>query len=355
MVALAAACALIVPPAAFVERSYSNGAFRWMQPVITGASNLLPFALFDVAIVALVIGAFVGAFRALRRPRELALPFLGTLLVMSAGLTLWFFAVWGFNIRRLPLRETVAFDSTLVTRPNLVALAERAVAEMNRLAPTLPATWPSTREMERALAPAFAKAEAAIGAPWRSVPARSKASVLSPFLGAVGLNGTAIPFFGEALLNPGLLAFEQPYVIAHEWVHVAGRRSESEAAFVGWLACMYGPEWAQYSAWMRLYRYAWADVPRDEQRTVHAKLDSTTRLHFAQSFARSARDHLPAASAVQRAANTAIGRAIRVEKSASDYGLVVQLVLGVQLADVAALRAPPTPGPSADSLAHRER
>lgn len=206
MVALAAACALIVPPAAFVERSYSNGAFRWMQPVITGVSNLLPFALFDVVIVALVIGAFVGAFRALRRPRELALPFLGTLLVISAGLTLWFFAVWGFNIRRLPLRETVAFDSTMISRPSLVALAERAVAEMNRIAPTLPSTWPSTREMERALAPAFAKAEATIGAPWHSMPARTKVSLLSPYFRAVGHNGIAIPFFGEALLNPTLLA-----------------------------------------------------------------------------------------------------------------------------------------------------
>lgn len=137
MVALAAACALIVPPAAFVERSYSNGAFRWMQPVITGVSNLL--------------------------------------------------------------RETVAFDSTMVSRPSLVALAERAVAEMNRIAPTLPSTWPSTREMERALAPAFAKAEATIGAPWHSMPARTKVSLLSPYFRAVGHNGIAIPvFWGSA-------------------------------------------------------------------------------------------------------------------------------------------------------------
>lgn len=355
MVALAAACALVVPPAAFVERSYSNGVYRWMQPVLTGASNLLPFALFDVVVAALAIGALVGMVRALRNPRAHARPFLGQLLVVSAGLTLWFFAVWGFNIRRLPLRETVAFDSTMISRPSLVALAERAVAEMNRIAPTLPSTWPSTREMERALAPAFAKAEATIGAPWHSVPARTKSSLLSPYLRAVGLNGIAIPFFGEALLNPTLLAFERPYVITHEWVHVAGRRSESEAAFLGWLACMYGPEWAQYSAWMRLYRYAMADLPREDRIAIHAKLDTTPRHHMLRSLARVVRDQRPAAAAVQRTTSSAASRAMRIEKSASNYGLVVQLVLGVQLPDVAALRASPTLLASEDSLARRER
>src|SRR6185436_15595746 len=97
---------------------------------------------------------------------------------------------------------------------NLLAFAERAVEELNALAPALPATWPSRTEMDRALEPAFSKAEDVIGAPWHIAPARPKGSLVSLYLRAAGLNGMAVPYFGEAFVNDSLLDFERPYVVA---------------------------------------------------------------------------------------------------------------------------------------------
>ena len=48
------------------------------------------------------------------------------------------------------------------------------------------------------------------------------------------------PFFLETLLAPDLLDVERPFVIAHEWGHLAGFADESEANFIAWLACRRG-------------------------------------------------------------------------------------------------------------------
>ena len=41
-------------------------------------------------------------------------------------------------------------------------------------------------------------------------------------------------------MNPEVLPVEQPFVIAHEWGHLAGWARESEASYVGWLTCREG-------------------------------------------------------------------------------------------------------------------
>jgi hypothetical protein len=333
LVALAAACALALPPAAWIERTYSNGLYRWIQPALTSVSNRFPFALIDIVILGVALWVLISLVRVIQQPRRHALPFIGHAVVLTAVLTIWLFVIWGFNIRRLPLRETVAFDASAVTQANLLVLAERAVTELNVLAPRLPTVWPSHRDMDRTMEPAFAHAAHALGVPWHSLPARPKSSLLSPYLRAVGLNGMNVPFFGEVYLNGALLDFERPYVVVHEWAHVAGRRSEHEAAFIGWLACMFGPEWAQYSAWMRLYEYVLADLPMAERAALRTRLNAQTRRHFAQRFARVERGRVRTVQAMQSSTTAALNTALRVDKSALDYGLVVQLVLGVRVAE----------------------
>ena len=48
------------------------------------------------------------------------------------------------------------------------------------------------------------------------------------------------PFFLETLVASDLLPFERPFVVAHEWAHLAGFTDEGEANFVGWLTCLRG-------------------------------------------------------------------------------------------------------------------
>jgi hypothetical protein len=50
-----------------------------------------------------------------------------------------------------------------------------------------------------------------------------------------------------------VLPFERPFVVAHEWSHLAGIADEGEANFTGWLACVRGSAPNAYSGWLFLY------------------------------------------------------------------------------------------------------
>ncbi len=54
------------------------------------------------------------------------------------------------------------------------------------------------------------------------------------------IDGMTDPFFLEIILNPDVLPLERPFVLAHEWAHLAGYADESEANFVAWLTCIRG-------------------------------------------------------------------------------------------------------------------
>ena len=86
------------------------------------------------------------------------------------------------------------------------------------------------------------------------------------------------PYFLETLVARGLLPFERPFVVAHEWSHLAGYADESEANFVGWLTCLRGPAPDQYSGWLFMFGELMRAVPRaDRRRSPRASVRAARR------------------------------------------------------------------------------
>jgi hypothetical protein len=83
------------------------------------------------------------------------------------------------------------------------------------------------------------------------------------------------PFFLEITLAPDLTDVERPFVIAHEWGHLAGYADESEASFLAWLTCMRGDMAAQYSAWLALVGHV-GPIPRAPRLTAGPRIDLFT-------------------------------------------------------------------------------
>jgi hypothetical protein len=79
------------------------------------------------------------------------------------------------------------------------------------------------------------------------------------------------PFGLEVLVNPDLVPIERPFVVAHEWGHLAGWARESEASLVGWTTCMEGDETAQYSGWLSLFLHLRAMFPATRSRASTAR------------------------------------------------------------------------------------
>ncbi len=332
---LAGAAAAAPIPAAWVERFYSASFYVRLQPLLTRASNLAPFALFDVLMLA-IVGALIATVAAdMRSRRQTAVLVLARAVLRTAAWTaalfLIFLAVWGLNYRRQPLVDRLRFDERAVSPDAALAAAVAAVDRVNELHDRAHATgWPAPTAVDPALDAAFQRVVRHLGVETRIVVARPKTSALDFYLRRAGVDGMTDPYFLETLVQRGLLPFERPFVVAHEWSHLAGFADESEANFVGWLTCLRGTAADQYSGWLFLYgELARAVAPRDRPAILRrlgpgprADLDAAALRYRQQVNLRVARvgwrvydDYL---------------RANQVEAGTRSYDLVVRLVLGTR-------------------------
>ena len=270
LVLVAAGAALAPWPPAAVERFYSTRFYPAWQVRATMFSNRWGFALVDGLLVVVPLVWLLLAARDLGGRKAGWLPPFARIatrtLVWSAALYLLFLLSWGLNYRRVPLVDKLAYDRSAVSPAAARALAATAVGQLNALYDQAHAQgWRTRGAVDDRLADAFAVTERALGARAIARPARPKTSLLDPYFRRVGVDGMTDPFFLETLVARGLLPFERPFVVAHEWSHLAGYADESEANFVGWLTCLRGPAPDQYSGWLFLFGELMRAVPREDR------------------------------------------------------------------------------------------
>ena len=318
--ALALLAALLPLPSGAVERWYSQGVFPHVQRVLTTISNLVPFALFDVVWVGGIALVAVLLYRVRGLGWRPALVRVTVVITSAAVLAyLAFLAAWGLNYRRVAIAEKVEFDESRITAAAHAALGDRAVATLNR---EYAAAHQLPLDLER-LRAAFQDAHRALGGS-PIVPGRPKTTLLGWYFHKASIAGMTDPFFLETLLAPDLLDVELPFVIAHEWAHLAGYADESEANFVAWLTCQRGDAGSRYSAALVVLGYAPGSRPVSQALDPGPKIDLyAIRYRYRQT-----------SGALRFAARESYDRylkANRVEKGIESYDAVVQLILGTLL------------------------
>ncbi len=333
VVVLALVAALIPIPSAFVERWFSAGLYPRLQRIVTPFTNLLPFAWFDVILVA-VIGAtitlLVKAGRQARRERRWRplLDRLWTLVVAAAGGYLLFLALWGMNYRRLPMTQRLQMKASAPTRDEVTQLGLMAVARLNALHAVAHAQgWPGDEWRQTDLVNAFHAAQRLLEDSPPAVPGRLKPTILAPYFRWTGVDGMVDPFALEVLANPDLLPFERPFVAAHEWAHLAGFADEAEASFVAWLATLQGNEAAQYSGWLYVFWQVNGEVAPADRESLARALDLGPRRDVAAIVERLRRGQLPLLRNMSWAVYDQYLRANRVDEGIRSYGEVITLIL----------------------------
>ncbi|MCY4028771.1 MAG: DUF3810 family protein [Acidobacteria bacterium] len=335
LVALAVAAAVAPTPAAWIERIYSRQAYLALQNALTRLSGVVGFAWLDVLILAVAAGLAVWWWRALRRARgerralwRTAGRQLALTTALAAALYLVFVLAWGLNYRRVPLKDKLDYEQARVAPAAVAALAGEAVARVNRLyEPAGSRPWPELEGLPERLAPAFERVQRRLGAERTAVAGRPKATLLSLWFRRAGIDGMMNPFSLEVLVNDGVLPHERPFVLAHEWAHLAGYANESEASFVGWLTCLAGDDQSRYSGWMFLLRHLLVHLS-PESRVEHWQALGAGPLEDYRAVSARIGQANPAVSRGARRVYDQFLRANRVEAGIASYGLVVDLVLG---------------------------
>jgi uncharacterized protein DUF3810 len=179
---------------------------------------------------------------------------------------------------------------------------------------------------EESLERSFAEAQRMLGAPRIAVTGVPKRSLLTMYFRRAAIDGMTDPFFLEIIVNPDVLPVERPFVLAHEWAHLAGYADESEANFVAWLTCIRGDAVAKYSGWMAAYAHASAALPREDRRAL-APLDPGPRDDLRAIAARYDRSS-PIVRHAARDVYDRYLRANRVAEGIASYDAVVRLMLG---------------------------
>ncbi|MEO5896738.1 MAG: DUF3810 family protein [Vicinamibacterales bacterium] len=332
LVSLAAAAAVVPLPAAGVERIYSRWIYPAIQHALTPIANKVPFALLDVAVGVLLLCAIVALVtRARSQEWVAAARFAGLWLIQAtAVIYLLFVLLWGLNYRRVPLEDKLDFDRSRVTTAHAAEFAAEAVRRVNLLHGAAHALRPDRVE----LAGSFASAELMMlpksdPPPPVTKTGRPKRSLLGVYFRRAAIDGMTDPFFLEVILNPDLLAVEEPEVLAHEWAHLAGYADESEANFLAWLTCLRGDGLAQYSGWLSAYLRVSSALPR-EMRSSLPKLDEGPRADIRAISAR----YNTSSAVVRRAATDVYDtylKANRIREGIANYDAVIQLILGTTL------------------------
>ena len=326
VLALAAAFAPLPPD--LVERAYSHGLYGRLQPAVSSISGLSPIALLDAAAAVLLAALIVACVRRYRSSglRTAVTRTLMTSLVTAAVIYLWFLLFWGFNYRRLPLEQKLAYDSSRITRENGVQLGRLAVERANALVEEARVAPIDTAALLGALGTVLAHLRER---PLFAAP-EPKRSLLALYFRKAAIDGMTDPFFLEIIVNPDLLPSERPFVIAHEWAHVAGFADESEANFIAWLACLRASPASQYSAWLSAYQHISSGLPLEDRRTLAGALSPAVRVDLVAERERFNRSS-PAVRTAARGAYDTYLRANRIEEGIANYNAVVRLMLGTSL------------------------
>ena len=171
-----------------------------------------------------------------------------------------------------------------------------------------------------------------LGATRLAVPGVPKRSLLERYFRAAAIDGMTDPFFLEIIINPDTLPFERPFVLAHEWAHLAGYANEAEANLVAWLTCTQGDAMARYSGWMAIFEHVAASLPKADRDALTSQLAAGPR-HDLQSAG------CPLRAVLARRPNRGARRlrpylrANRVHEGVASYSAVVRLMLGAGLED----------------------
>ncbi len=249
-------------PAPLVERFYANGFYPRLQSVFTPLTNLLPFAVYDALILGLIFGVPIWWVLRIvragtgRRWRAVANLFINT-IVFSALAFLLFQILWGFNYSRLPIAQKVAYDDGRITKDAAIQLARLCIEQANMEVETVHQNgFPTDTEWLSRLQPSYNLLLAELGRTSSLTLARPKATLFDKYLESSGIGGFINPFGHETIVARGFHSLDRAFTLAHEWGHLAGFATESEASFIGLLALLRSEDPAcRYAGWLALYSH----------------------------------------------------------------------------------------------------
>lgn len=256
---------LFVIDASRVEALYSTRIYVFFGRFFRILTGWLPFSLGDILYVLLIIYLLI---------KLIQLPVQSFIYKKGWGIwrhalykfiqkIIWayfvFMICWGMNYYRGGIAQQLSLNISAETKTDLDELVEYLIPELNetRLLISKDSILPeidfSTIKQETI----NAYRNTADSLPYLGYKTPSiKKSLFDPLADYMGFTGYYNPFTGEAQVRTDIPRIELPFIMCHEVAHQLGYASETEANFVGFLACRYSTNYYfRYSLLLDIYGY----------------------------------------------------------------------------------------------------
>jgi len=310
----------------FVDYYYSKGIYPFIAGGISRMSSLIPFSLWDIfwimVIILLISGILLVLFTQVRWG-WLALRILQSMALLYT----LFYLVWGFNYFRPKFETRFGWEKPKSDEAVFRSILDSMISHTNSsYCPITPAEYPA---IDRLVEESYLKNRSTLGINYPNGSRRPKTMLFSSFFAKSGVSGYFGPFFNEIHLNYYLLPMEYPYVLAHEKAHQFGITNEAEANLAAFIVCTTSPDRRlQYSGYVNLLVYFLSDAAnmkdvKDFIRKIEKPviLDLRFQRRHWQGLQNKTLDQ------VQTAANNAYLKTNHIEEGVKNYNQVVGLVM----------------------------
>ena len=277
----------------FVEHYYSNGIYPYIASGLRILFGWIPFSVGDVLYF------FVGiwlVYKFIRLLRFKTKNWQYRLWSFTAKLSIIYFIFhlfWGFNYYRLPLSENLNLplkkysveDLALVTEKLLIKVQETQfkLTQNDTLPVVVHASLDSLLDFSDDAYSELIKVYPQLNYPYGKV----KKSLYSLPLTYMGFSGYLNPFTNEAQVNYKIPKYNIPIVATHEIAHQVGYAKESDANFIGYLACINSKNTLlEYSAYLMALNYCLQDIyysDKDLYREIVQRIPKGVKLNYKES------------------------------------------------------------------------
>lgn len=225
-------------PTSFWDTVYYRGVFRGIRWVFDYTLGWLPIPFAYIVIILFILRLIF----ILRNPRYKGGIKAQQVIAQFALLFIVFYVSWGFNYRQKPIHNVLDLPIDKFDQVDAETEFIRATQDLIVAANSLPdeftniATLTSHPFNDNLIRKDVERSLGLLDLP---VAGRVRVRKLYPRgnLLRFGTAGIYIPHAFEGNVDPGLLAVQLPFTMAHEMAHGYGVTDEGACNFIAWLAC----------------------------------------------------------------------------------------------------------------------
>ena len=270
-----------------IESYYSNGIYIGLSKFLRIITGWIPISLGDllyfflgIKLAIWIIKLFITLFKKHATLQNFGIGFLRVIKTL-----LWIYIIfnllWALNYNRLGIAYQLKLSQEKYTKEEVENLVCDLVQKVNDTRKIIGNDTLPEINFKEIFATSYAAYET-VAQEYNFLNytnLSAKKSMYSGISHYMGFTGYYNPFSGEAQLSTDVPNILMPYIACHEMAHQLGYASESEANFVGYLACSKSKDiYFKYSVYLDLYKYAATELFLKDLSTTHNwELDSLVR------------------------------------------------------------------------------